>query len=43
MVLGEMADVVLKGSRVSSVKLKNARYNFLFSNLEDTLYDVIYN
>lgn len=41
-VLGEMSDVVLKGSRVSSEKIKDAGYNFVFSNLEDALKNVIY-
>ena len=41
-VLGEMSDVILKGSRVSSEKIKASGYNFLFSNLEDALNNVIY-
>ena len=36
-VLGEMSDVILKGSRVSSEKIMNAGYSFLFGNLEDAL------
>ena len=40
-VLGEMADVILKGSRASSDKIKNAGYNFIYSNLQDALINVI--
>jgi NAD dependent epimerase/dehydratase family enzyme len=40
-VLGEMSDVILKGSRVSSEKIINSGYRFLFSNLEDALNDII--
>jgi len=40
-VLGEMSDVILKGSRVSSDKIKNAGYNFIYSNLQDALINVI--
>ena len=39
--LGEMSDVILKGSRVSSEKIKNAGYRFLFENLEEALKNVI--
>jgi len=39
--LGEMSDVILKGSRVSSEKLINAGFWFQFSSLEDALYNVI--
>jgi hypothetical protein len=39
--LGEMADVILKGSRASSDKLINAGYSFIFSNLQDALVNVI--
>jgi uncharacterized protein (TIGR01777 family) len=42
-VLGEMSDVILKGSRASSDKIKNAGYNFIFSNLQDALINVINN
>jgi len=38
--LGEMSDVILKGSRVSSEKIINAGFRFLFSTLEDALYNV---
>ena len=40
--LGEMSDVILKGSRISSDKIKNAGYSFLFSDLEEALKNVIY-
>jgi len=39
--LGEMSDVILKGSRVSSKKIENTGYHFLYSNLEDALKNVI--
>jgi uncharacterized protein len=39
--LGEMAGVVLKGSRVSSEKIMNAGYQFIYSNLEDALNNTI--
>jgi uncharacterized protein len=39
---GEMSDVILKGSRISSEKIENAGYRFLFNNLEDALKNVIY-
>ena len=42
MVLGEMSDVVLKGSRVSSEKIVNSGYRFKFKNLEKALLNVIY-
>jgi len=41
--LGQMSDVILKGSRVSSEKLIDAGYNFRFGNLEEALRDVIFN
>jgi uncharacterized protein (TIGR01777 family) len=41
--LGEMADVVLKGSRVSSQKIINAGYHFSFGNLHDALADILIN
>jgi len=40
-ILGEMSDVILKGSRVSSEKIKNAGYRFLFNDLEDALKNVL--
>ena len=39
--MGEMSDVVLKGSRISSAKIINAGYSFIFRNLEDALQNVI--
>jgi hypothetical protein len=42
-VLGEMSDVILKGSRVSSEKIINAGYRFKFENLHEALSDVIFN
>ena len=40
-ILGEMSDVILKGSRISSEKIKNAGYRFLFNNLKEALKDII--
>ena len=40
-ILGELSDVILKGSRVSSEKIMNMGYQFLFSTLEDALTNVI--
>jgi uncharacterized protein len=40
-VMGEMSDVVLKGSRISSAKLIAAGYQFRFSDLEHALENVI--
>jgi uncharacterized protein (TIGR01777 family) len=42
-VLGEMSDVILKGSRISSDKIDSAGYRFLFNNLENALNNVIRN
>jgi uncharacterized protein (TIGR01777 family) len=39
--LGEMSDMILKGSRISSVKLENTGFRFLFANLEDALKNII--
>jgi uncharacterized protein len=39
--MGEMSDVVLKGSRVSSEKTGNSRFNFLYSELKEALRDVL--
>jgi NAD dependent epimerase/dehydratase family enzyme len=41
LILGEMSDIILKGSRVSCEKLLNTGYRFLYSNLEDALFNVI--
>jgi uncharacterized protein len=38
---GEMAGVILKGSRVSSEKLISAGYKFRFEHLEDALRDIL--
>ncbi len=43
MVFGEMSVILLKGSRVSSDKIKAAGYNFLFPNLESALKDLLIN
>jgi len=40
--LGQMSDVVTKGSRVSSKKILETGFNFIFKNLEDALKNVIY-
>ena len=39
--LGEMSDVILKGSRVSSKKITDAGYKFVFSDLQDALNDIL--
>ncbi len=39
-VYGEMAGVVLEGSRVSSEKIRNAGYRFEFENLNDALENI---
>lgn len=38
---GKMADIVLKGSRVSPGKIQKAGYQFIFDNLPDALADII--
>jgi uncharacterized protein (TIGR01777 family) len=40
--LGEMSDVILKGSRISSEKIIKAGYRFHFNQLEDALNNVIW-
>jgi uncharacterized protein (TIGR01777 family) len=40
-VLGEMSDVVLKGSRVSSEKIKQAGYEFIYPNLGKAMQEVL--
>jgi uncharacterized protein len=40
-VLGEMSDVVLKGSRVSSEKIIKSGYNFLFPDVNEALKNVL--
>lgn len=41
MLMGEMSDVVLKGSRISCSKIISAGYSFRYENLEDALRNVI--
>jgi hypothetical protein len=40
-VLGEMSDVILKGSRISSEKIVNSGYVFTFPDLEGALKEII--
>ncbi len=40
-ILGEMADIVLNGSKVSSEKIKNAGFRFQYSVLENALKDLL--
>lgn len=40
MIYGEMAEIVLQGSRVSSEKIRNAGYEFKFADLHSALNDV---
>ncbi len=40
--LGEMSDVILKGSRISAKKIINSGFIFRFDNLEDALENIIY-
>jgi uncharacterized protein len=42
-VYGEMADLALKGSRISSEKIRNAGFSFRFENLLDGLKDIYRN
>ncbi len=42
-ILGEMADLVNKGSRISSQKIKETGYHFIFDNLNDAIKDIINN
>jgi uncharacterized protein len=39
--LGEMADMVLKGAKVSSVKIQNTGFEFKFKKLNDALHDLL--
>jgi uncharacterized protein (TIGR01777 family) len=41
--MGEMSDIVLKGSRVSSEKIINAGYRFNYTNLEEALENILGN
>lgn len=40
-VYGEMSDIVLKGSRISSEKIKNAGYEFVFDDLHYAFHDIL--
>jgi uncharacterized protein len=40
-ILGEMSNVVLEGSRISSQKIIDAGYRFLFPDLQKALNDII--
>jgi uncharacterized protein (TIGR01777 family) len=40
-VLGEMSDVILKGSRVSSQKITKSGYHFVFRNLQEALENIL--
>lgn len=40
LLFGEMADILLYGSRASADKIKSTGFNFRFQNLEQTLYDI---
>jgi uncharacterized protein (TIGR01777 family) len=40
-ILGEMSDVVLRGSRISSEKIMNAGYEFYFSEIDGALTDIV--
>ncbi len=40
-VLGEMSNIVLNGSRISSEKIIKAGYRFIFDNLQNALNDII--
>ena len=42
-ILGEMADLIIKGSRISSQKIKETGYHFIFDNLDDAIKDIINN
>jgi uncharacterized protein (TIGR01777 family) len=41
LILGEMAQIVLNGSRVSSKKINQAGYQFKYLNLDEALYDLL--
>jgi uncharacterized protein (TIGR01777 family) len=41
MLLGEMADLVLKGSRVSSQKIQNSGFSFQFKTLDECLQNLL--
>jgi uncharacterized protein (TIGR01777 family) len=39
--MGEMADMVLKGAKISSMKIQNAGFEFKFKKLDDALHDLL--
>jgi hypothetical protein len=41
MIMGEMAGIILTGSNVSSEKIINAGYQFIYSDLEEALKDIL--
>ena len=41
-ILGEMADLAIKGSRISSNKIRDAGYSFLFPDIENAFKDLFY-
>jgi uncharacterized protein len=41
MILGEMANVVMKGNTVSAEKILNTGYKFKFENVEDAVNDLL--
>lgn len=41
LLLGEMADLVLRGNRISATKILQAGYEFKFVNIQDTLHDLL--
>jgi len=40
-ILGEMSDLILKGSRISSEKIENSGFRFRYSSLDSALSDVL--
>ena len=43
LLFGKMSEILLKGSRISSDKIKQAGYNFVFPDLKKALNDLINN
>jgi len=41
LLLGEMADLVLRGSKVSSEKIRQAGYKFVYENVDDALVNLL--
>jgi NAD dependent epimerase/dehydratase family enzyme len=41
LLFGEMAEIVLEGSQISSKKIQASGFNFLFENAEDALADLL--